>query len=96
MLVGTTRTRKRPPTTELYGQGKHYHSCPTLHVNEVAICSHEVGHQKVSFASTRMNLNVFSLGLVSVDGQGLFTLRKPSHVVSSEVFISEATALPTN
>ena len=93
MLVGTTRTRKRPPTTELLVDG---HSCPTLQVNEVVMRLREVGHQTVSFASTRMNLNVFSLGLVSVDGQGLFTVRKPSHVVSSEVFISEATALPTN
>ena len=93
MLVGTTRTRKRPSTTELLvdGQGKHDHSCPTLHVNEVVMLLHDVGHQTFSFASTWMNLNVFS-----VRGQGLFTVRKPSHVVSSEVFISEATALPTN
>ena len=93
MLVGTTRTRKRPPTTELLVDG---HSCPTLQVNEVVMRLREVGHQTVSFASTRMNLNVFCLGLVSVYRQGLFTLRKPSSVVSFEVFISEATALPTN
>ena len=61
MLVGTTRTRKRPPTTELLVDG---HSCPTLQVNEVVMRLREVGHQTFSFAYT---LNVFNLGLVSAD-----------------------------